>query len=189
MKTIIHSAFFTLILFAFCLPVHSEENVEEVSDTWLQTKLVTTYTLNRHLSVFDFDTEVVDQVAYLKGSIGSEVQKDLAEQIAMSIDGVREVKNQLKVVPELTKKADNPGKTAERSFGQIVEDLTITASVKSSLLTNQNIEGLNINVDTSFGEVTLQGKVKSGTEKALAERLASNTEGVREVNNNLKTGS
>lgn len=38
----------------------------EHSDTWIQTKLVMTYVFNRHLRAYDIDTDVREQVVYLK---------------------------------------------------------------------------------------------------------------------------
>ena len=69
---------------------------------------------------------------------------------------------------------------------QKVKDASITAAVKVKLLANSNTDGSDINVDTSWQSVVLKGHVKSSGEKDLAEKIASNTEDVLKVTNQLK---
>lgn len=167
--------------------VQAEEPSSEVSDTWLQAKLVTIYTLNRNLSVFDIDTDVKDQVVALTGTVESDIQKDLAGEIAKSIEGVKGVENRLAVKLDSQKQAARQkiGET-EKSLGETIDDLTTTASVKTALLTNANVDGLKIAVSTDRGTVMLKGEVSSDAEKELAEKLAGNVSGVRDVTNEIK---
>ena len=65
------------------------------------------------------------------------------------------------------------------------EDAWITTKVKMALLTDDTVDGLDINVDTFSGRVTLHGKVDSSVEKAEAERLARQVAGVADVRNLL----
>jgi len=65
------------------------------------------------------------------------------------------------------------------------EDAFITTKVKMSLLTDANVNGLGIDVDTVDGRVTLHGKVRTQAEKTAAEALARNTRGVSAVRNLL----
>lgn len=154
----------------------------EQSDTWLQAKLVTTYALNRHLSLWDFDVDVRDQVAYLTGEVASSVDKSLAEEVADSIEGIKEVDNKI-VVNEALKKTTST--TKDRSFAQQIEDLTTTASIKSKLLVNPDTDGLQVSVSTMNGTVTLEGTADSETEKDLIGQIAQNTDDVKEVVNKL----
>src|SRR5262245_43900368 len=64
-------------------------------------------------------------------------------------------------------------------------DSAITSSVKSKLATDPETSAVRIDVDTSNGVVTLSGAVPTAAEKAEAERVARNTEGVRQVVNNV----
>jgi len=66
-----------------------------------------------------------------------------------------------------------------------VNDATITNTVKSKLAADPETSALRINVDTSNGVVTLSGAVPTAVEKAEAERIARNTQGVRQVVDNL----
>jgi osmotically-inducible protein OsmY len=63
------------------------------------------------------------------------------------------------------------------------EDAWITTKVKMTLLTDDTVDGMNVDVDTLDGRVTLHGTVASSIEKAEAESLAEKIKGVKEVRN------
>ena len=142
----------------------------------------TAFALNRHLSPFAIDVDIEHGVATLTGEVESDVERDLAEQVALGVEGVTEVDNRLQVSgEEVQRQADS-----ERSFSARINDATTTATVKSKLLWNRNTEGLDIKVSTRNGVVTLEGQAQSDAASELAERLARNTEGVRQVDNQLQ---
>lgn len=153
----------------------------KMDDLWIKGALATTYTLNSQLNPFDIDTKVNNGVVTLHGKVESQVEKDLAEQLALGVDGVTKVDNQLEV-GAASPKPDRQ----ENRFAQLVSDADITAKVKSQLLWNQSTHGLQINVDTDNGVVTLKGKVDSEAEAQLAQQIAKNTENVRSVQSQLK---
>lgn len=64
-------------------------------------------------------------------------------------------------------------------------DAGITSRVKSQLVDDPNVDSYPIDVDTELGVVYLHGKVGSQHEKRAAELIARNTEGVRDVVNDL----
>lgn len=66
-----------------------------------------------------------------------------------------------------------------------VADALITSQVKSALVAAEDIDGENILVKTREGQVTLSGRVPA-RQIALAEEVARNVDGVRDVNNKLK---
>lgn len=66
-----------------------------------------------------------------------------------------------------------------------IEDTVITAKVKSALLADSTVKGLNIEVETQQGTVTLSGNAKSDMERTQAEKLAMGIEGVRGVVNRI----
>jgi osmotically-inducible protein OsmY len=165
------------------------ETDEQLTDLWVKAKLTTTYTLNRQLNPFDIKTDVNDGVATLNGTVESDVERDLAEELARSVEGIHNVKNELTIDSAVT--ASQTGQTAdsaERSFSRKVEDASLTARIKSQLLSNKNTGGLAIDVDTRNGKVTLSGRVDSDAEGELAEQIAHNTSGVRDVDNQLSVG-
>ena len=66
-----------------------------MKDAWLDGRLETAYLLNRHLNSFTIDTKVKDGVAYLSGTVEYDIDKDLAQQVALGIEGINEVENEL----------------------------------------------------------------------------------------------
>lgn len=64
-------------------------------------------------------------------------------------------------------------------------DAWITTKVKMALLTDEAVDGLDVDVDTFDGRVTLHGTVDSAVEKAEAETLARGIQGVTDVRNLL----
>lgn len=73
-----------------------------------------------------------------------------------------------------------------QTAGQYVDDATITASVKSKLVAEKTANLTRIDVDTTNQVVTLTGIVASADQKARAEHLARQVEGVKSVKNNLQ---
>ena len=86
---------------------------------------------------------------------------------------------------QATNTARNDVSKAAATAGRAVDDASVTARVKSVLLADAQVKGTKINVDTSNGVVTLGGNVDSAGEKARAEQLAQQVDGVKEVHNNL----
>jgi len=163
-------------------PVFAAKPSGQPGDAWIQGKVETVYLLNRHLNSFAIDTDVKGGAVHLTGKVESNIDRDLAGELAKGIDGVVSVKNDL-VVAEHSRVTATAGD--HRPFGEWVEDATTTARVKTKLLTDRNIAGLKINVDTDRDVVTLAGEVASAEEKQLAEQLARNTGDVKDVHNQL----
>lgn len=76
-------------------------------------------------------------------------------------------------------------KGTERSAGQVLDDATITASIKTALLGDSRTKGFDINVDTLKGHVTLRGGADSWPAKTAASEIARKTDGVVAVDNQL----
>lgn len=161
----------------------AEKSVEQtLSDANKEGRIWASFALNRHLNPFEFDIKVNGETATLSGTVDESIDKELAEQVALGVSGIKKVVNNVTVDPDWAPKTRPTG---ERSFGQTAEDATITATVKSKLLWSEHTDGLDINVDTNSGIVTLRGKVPTAEGKDLAGRYAANTSGVRKVNNDL----
>lgn len=154
---------------------------QEVTEARQETQIWTTYALSPYLRANDLKVSVHDGKATLTGKVEESVSKELAEQIALGVNGVKDVDNQIVIQPDYTP----PAKSAERSFGEVIDDATITSQVKSKLVWSKNTEGLATNVTTKRGKVSLVGTADSAAAKDLASRLAMNTPGVVGVDNQL----
>lgn len=73
----------------------------------------------------------------------------------------------------------------QQSVGTYIDDKTITASVKSSLVGDKSTSAMAIDVDTQEGHVILSGFAKTAAEKSQAETLARGSKGVKSVRNLL----
>lgn len=65
-------------------------------------------------------------------------------------------------------------------------DAGITTSVKSKLAVDETVKAYQVDVDTSNGVVTLSGDVETAAQKEHAVEIARNTEGVRDVIDQLR---
>lgn len=68
-----------------------------VNDSWLWFKTKTALAAVNDLRDSTINVDVVNDVVTLKGTVGSAAQKTQAETTAKGIDGVKSVKNELKV--------------------------------------------------------------------------------------------
>lgn len=86
-----------------------------------------------------------------------------------------------------------PAATAESDTGApstsavvaAADDGMVTTKVKSALLADDTVKGLDINVDTKDGIVQLNGEVDNQTQIDRAAEVARKVEGVQNVTNNL----
>ena len=77
----------------------------------------------------------------------------------------------------------------KRSTGETIDDQLIVASIKTKLLADPLVSGLQINVDSYKGVVDLIGNVSSYTELARAIEVAQSVSGVKEVHTKLNVKS
>lgn len=154
---------------------------QEVIDARQEAQIWTTYALSPYLRANDLKVTVHDGTATLIGTVEESVSKDLARQIALGVSGIRNVDNQIVVQGDYVP----PGSSSTRSFGEKIDDTTITATIKSKLLWSKHTSGLETEVDTQAGRVTLRGTADRATTKDLVGRMAMNTHGVAAVDNLL----
>lgn len=72
------------------------------------------------------------------------------------------------------------------TLGQQIDDTTITTTVKAKLAAEKTATLTRVGVDTNRGVVQLSGVVSSAADRALAEQVARNVGGVKNVINNLQ---
>lgn len=153
---------------------------QKVGDARLEGQIATAILFNRHLNPFEISVDVASGTAVLTGTVDEEIDKELAQRVALNAKGIERVDNRIKVDPKWQPKEDN-----DRDFDEAVRDATITASVKSRLLWNEMTDGLDINVDTHNGRVTMTGSASNADEVKTATQLAQNTDGVVAVDNRI----
>jgi osmotically-inducible protein OsmY len=149
----------------------------EHSDSWIGWKVKSALLFHRNVSASGTTVYVKDGIVTLQGEASSLAQRELTTEYAKDIDNVKEVKNEMTIA----KTAVIPGETA----GEKIDDASITAEVKSSLLARRSTSALHTKVSTTDGVVTLGGIAKNGAEKSLVTKLTSDIDGVTSVINNM----
>lgn len=136
------------------------------------------------------DTEA--GVVTLRGTAPTEAAKARAEEVAKAVDGVQVVANALIVGDSSMNPQTATAKTKEiaQEGEHMAGDAWITTKVKSQLLADSDVKGLDINVSTKDGIVTLAGRVPSTAMRDKAISVAQGVKGVKKVNTQaLKVGS
>lgn len=78
------------------------------------------------------------------------------------------------------------GSETRQSTGEYIDDAAITSKVKSKLLSDDDVSGMAVEVETYKGVVQLSGFVDSDAERRRAEDLAEEVTGVRNVRNDIR---
>ena len=118
----------------------------------------------------------------MSGEASSLAQKELTTEYAKDVEGVKEVKNDMTVANSTV---NNSTVKPVETTGEKIDDASITAQVKMSLLSHRSTSALKTKVETTAGVVTLTGITKSAAEKALVTKLATDINGVSSVINNM----
>jgi osmotically-inducible protein OsmY len=149
----------------------------ENSDTWISMKVKAALLYRRNVSGTKTEVYVKDGVVTLKGVAANQAQKDLTTEYTKDIDGVKSVQNEIVVSASL--------ETRGETMGEKIDDASITAQVKGSLLSHRSTSMLSTKVSTTDGVVTVSGTAKNEAEKALVTKLVTDINGVQSVVNNM----
>ena len=173
------------------------------TDAGITTKVKTKLAADSTVKASQINVDTRDHIVTLSGTVDSEQAKARALEIARGTDGVRDVVDTLTSNnAQASGTAMNPpagtdmnppagtsasgGQTAQNAPGsQPTSDAAITAAVQSNLKADTTMTNSNINVNTKDGVVSLTGSVKNQAEKDNAVRIARQTNGVRDVQDNL----
>jgi osmotically-inducible protein OsmY len=147
------------------------------SDAWLSEKVKATLLFHRSVSASKTEVYVNEGIVTLRGEAASEAQKELTTEYAKDVEGVKEVKNEMTV-----------SKTSEMTMARVggkIDDASITAQVKITLLFHRSTSALSTKVETNDGVVTVYGKASNAAEKDLVNKLVNDINGVKSVNNRM----
>jgi osmotically-inducible protein OsmY len=126
------------------------------------------FQINPTIDDKDIEVTVLNNVVTLSGSVSTAWQKSRAGYIAINVDGVVELKNELKVIPE-----------------GFIRDEDIRKDIEASLARNAFVKPEHVRVDVHDAHVVLSGTVEDYREYRTAERIASYTGGVVSVKSDL----
>jgi len=158
----------------------SGDQPAEHSDAWITAKVKTALLFHRNVSATGTTVYTKDGVVTLQGVADSMAAKELTTEYAKDIDNVKEVHNEMTI-------AMTPA-PADATMGDKIDDASITAEVKSSLMSHSATSALHTTVSTMNGVVTVGGIAKNEAEKTLVTKLATDINGVSSVINNMTIG-
>lgn len=136
----------------------------------------------------DINADTRDRVVTLTGTVQSPTEESRAIEIARNTKGVADVVDKMSVNSAEPGAAPTTGRldtAPSTSVGSAVGDATITSDVKARLLSDADVNGQKIGVDTHDGVVTLSGTVATLEQKSKAVELAGKAENVLRVEDNL----
>ena len=154
---------------------------EAHSPAWITAKIQAQYFLHPGLKPWNIDVATSPRgVVTLTGVVDNAADHSEAVTLARATEGVTRVNDQLRVKGETAATAN-----AVENVAGAGTDAWMTASIQSRYFVDDEVRGRNIDVDTRNGVVTLRGTVGSYSERLLATAIARNTDGVREVHDEM----
>ena len=156
---------------------YTGDRAAENSDTWISMKVKTALLFHSNVNAHKTEVYVKDGIVTLKGEASSPAQRDLTTEFTKDVAGVKDVKNEMTV-------AAKPEKPRE-TMGENIDDASITAQVKATLLSHRSTGVLRTKVETNDGVVTLGGQARNAAEKDLVAKLVEDVHGVKSVVNNM----
>jgi osmotically-inducible protein OsmY len=125
----------------------------------------------KDVPAMSIDVDTVHDVVTLSGKVADEAEKTRAGEAARGVEGVKEVKNILQIVPE------SRMKVVEKA------DADIKDAVSKAIAADKTLDGISVK-SVDKGVVLLAGKAT--TANALkAVRAARGTPGVRQVSSEI----
>jgi hyperosmotically inducible periplasmic protein len=143
------------------------------SDSWITSKTKIALFADDRVKGHEVSVETVKGDVFLRGKVDTPEAKAAAAEITRSIEGVKNVKNDLQVVPASARKAVN------------ADDKQITKAVESRFSKDAQLK--KIDVRTDAGVVVLSGEVPNIGVAAKASEMAHRVDGVKAVKNELRT--
>lgn len=146
---------------------------EQVDDAALLTSVKSALASDPITEAREINVDVNRGIVKLSGFVDSSKEQAQAVQVARSVEGVKEVQNDIAVQKK------------NESTGDAIDDSILTAKVKTALITSPDTKAHQINVETKQGVVQMSGFVDSAAAKAAATSVAKSVTGVKDVKNEL----
>jgi hyperosmotically inducible periplasmic protein len=145
-------------------------NAFDTPDAWVTLKTKIALMTTEGVSTTALNVDTVKGVVTLHGKVATEAEKAKAETVARGIEGAKEIKNLLQVVP-----------SAQRAVVERSDDL-IKKGVEAAFKANRRVTASGIAVaSVNKGVVLLSGKTKSLEAYLESVEVANAVRGVRRV--------
>lgn len=144
-------------------------NTAARSDGWIALKTKLALVANSPTSGYETDVDVKEGVVTLTGKVDTAEVRSEAEQVARKVEGVRNVNNQLQVVPEARRQEVNAA------------DNRIKDEIQKLMDSDSKLQSLSLSVDSNAGVVSLDGSVDTVEQLWHAAQAFRKVPGVKAV--------
>ena len=152
----------------------------------LISKVKSAISQTKRLHGYSIGVECREGMVTLTGEVPTEIDKELATNLARETFGVKEVTNQIRIMPEAT---PQPGETVNQDLAINVDDLELQANLRERVLSVAELKAQRIEINVQNRVVTLTGNVASEAQKLRTEQLLRNYPKVASINNQLRLGT
>ena len=140
----------------------------QIDDSLMQKNLSARILLLDKKYLFSINSKVLDGRIFLTGKVEDPEEKLKLTKMAWETDGVRSVRNDIKVKEEF-------------NFKQSAKDLLITSQLRTALIMNKNIKATNYQIDTYKNKIYLYGIAITSDEKENVLDEAKKIKDVKDV--------
>jgi len=177
-----------------------------VNDAWITTQVYAKFFMDADIKGRNISVDTMSGVVTLTGTVHSGAERNLAITKAKTTEGVKQVVDKLTLataekppsddhakspssVPRNTEQVKAHAKSAADRVGKEISDTWITTKVQSMYFLDRDVKGMNIDVATKAGIVTLTGTVATDATRQKAVADARSIEGVSQVIDHLTVAS
>ena len=140
----------------------------QIDDSIMQKNLSARILLMDKNYFLSVKTKVIDGRIFITGKVEDPEEKLKLTKMAWETDGVRSVRNDIKVKEEF-------------NFKQSAKDLLITSQLRTALIMNKNIKATNYQIDTYKKKIYLYGIAITSNEKEDVLDEAKKIKDVKDV--------
>ena len=126
----------------------------QIDDSIMQKSLSARILLKNKNYILSVKTKVLDGRIFLTGKVDNPEEKLQLTKLAWETDGVRSVKNDIKIKEEF-------------SFKRSAKDILITSQMRTAMILNKNIKATNYQIDTYKKKIYIYGIAMTSDEKNL----------------------
>ena len=140
----------------------------QIDDSIMQKSLSTRIILLDKKHLLSVNSKVLDGRIFLTGKVDDPEEKLKLTKLAWETDGVRSVRNDIKVKEDF-------------NFKQSTKDIFITSQLRANLILNKNIKAANYQIDTYKKKIYIYGIAATSDEKKEVINEAKNILDVENV--------
>ena len=140
----------------------------QIDDSIMQKNLSARILLLDKKYLFSINSKVLDGRIFLTGKVEDPEEKLKLTKMAWETDGVRSVRNDIKVKEEF-------------NFKQSAKDLLITSQLRTAMIMNKNIKATNYQIDTYKKKIYIYGIALTSDEKDEVIKEAKEILDVKDV--------